>query len=86
MLADRDEIVRGFFHRINRILSRKNQIFDIDTIFYSPTMLKKSLKIRSSRSMEKSPKDPLPAWGTTTCCTTTDPVVMRRGLDVFWLI
>ena len=23
----RDEIVKGFFHRINRILSRKNQIY-----------------------------------------------------------
>ena len=46
MLADRDEIVRGFFHRINRILSRKNQIFDIDTIFYSPYYVKKSLKNR----------------------------------------
>ena len=42
----RDEIVRGFFHRINRILSRKNQIFDIDTIFYSPYYVKKSLKNR----------------------------------------
>ena len=46
LLRFRDEIVRGFFHRINRILSRKNQIFDIDTIFYSPYYVKKSLRNR----------------------------------------
>ena len=45
--VSRDEIVRGFFHRINRILFRKNQIFDIDTIFYSPYYVKKSLKNRT---------------------------------------
>ena len=32
----RQGIVRGFFHRENRILFRKSQIFDLDTIFYSP--------------------------------------------------
>ena len=57
----RHEIFRGFFHRVNRILLRKSQIFDLDTILYSPYYVKKSFKTGPSRSMEKSPNDPLPA-------------------------
>ena len=51
----RDEIVRGFFHRINRILSRKNQIFDIDTIFYSPYYVKKKFKKPDLLGLWKNP-------------------------------
>ena len=52
---NRDEIVRGFFHRINRVLSRKNQIFDIDTIFYSPYYVKKKFKKPDLLGLWKNP-------------------------------
>ena len=43
----REGIVRGFFHRENRILLRKSQILDLDTILYSMYYVKKSLKNRT---------------------------------------
>ena len=43
----RHEILRGFFHRENRILLRKSQILDLDTILYSMYYVKKSLKNRT---------------------------------------
>ena len=40
----RHEILRGFFHRENRILLRKSQILDLDTILYSMCYVKKKFK------------------------------------------
>ena len=59
-IRSRQGIVVGFFHRVNKILLRKSQIFDLDTIFYSLYYVERSLKTGPSRSMEKSPNDPLP--------------------------
>ena len=42
--AIRHEILRGFFHRENRILLRKSQIFDLDTLFCSLHYCKKKFK------------------------------------------
>ena len=43
----RHEILRGFFHRINRVLLRKSQIFNLDTILYLPYYVEKNLKNRT---------------------------------------
>ena len=46
-VPSRHEILRGIFHRENRILLRKSQIFDLNTILYSQSYVKKSLKNRT---------------------------------------
>ena len=51
----RDEIVRGFFHRENRILLRKSEIFALDTILYSPYNIKKSFKKPDLLGLWKNP-------------------------------
>ena len=45
--GSRLKIYRGFFHRENRILLRKSQIFDLDTILYSMYNFEKCLKNRT---------------------------------------
>ena len=51
----RDEILRGFFHRENRILLIKSQIFALDTILSSPYNIKKVLKNRIFQVYGKIP-------------------------------
>ena len=54
-LADRERIVRGFFHRENRILLRKSQIFDLDTLFCSLHYCKKKFKKLDLLGLWKNP-------------------------------
>ena len=51
----RDEILRGFFHRENRILLRKSQIFDLDTLFCSLHYCKKKFKKPDLLDLWKNP-------------------------------
>ena len=46
---------RGFFHRENRILLRKSQIFDLNTILYSQSYVKKKFKKPDLLGLWKNP-------------------------------
>ena len=53
--GSRHEILRGIFHRINRVLFRKSQIFDLDTIFYLTYYVKKKFKKPDLLDLWKNP-------------------------------
>ena len=59
----RHEILRGIFHRENRILLRKSQIFDLNTILYSQSYVKKKFKKPDLLGLWKNPLAiPYLAW------------------------
>ena len=44
LIPSRHEILRGIFHRINRVLFRKSQFFDLHTILYLTYYVTKKFK------------------------------------------
>ena len=54
-MGTRDEILRGFFHRENRILLRKSHIFDLNTILYSQSCVLKKFKKPDLLGLWKNP-------------------------------